>query len=77
MDEILKQAAAQLPATVLVIVVVILFLRFIERFMSRQEAFIKQLHDEHVTARQSSRDALIENSEALRELVTTVNNKLR
>ena len=77
MEEVLKQAAVQLPATVLVIVVVMMFLKFIERFMNRQEAFLKQLHDEHLTARNQSREALEENSVAMRELVAVVNNQHR
>ena len=75
MDEIFKQAAVQLPATVLVIVVVMMFLKFIERFMSRQEAFLKNLHDEHIAARELSRDALTENSETMRELISSVRGK--
>lgn len=64
----MESAVTQLPSTVLVIIVVVLFLRFMER----QVGFIRVLHDEHIAAREQSRLAIKDFTDVVRELSVTI-----
>ena len=71
MEKLLEIAATQVPGLVVLTVLVTIFLRR----EKERDAFIQQLHAEHIDARRQSVDAIKENtratlqlSEAIREM---------
>lgn len=72
MSEVLKQAAQQTPSLVVLVVVVWMFLRFMDQISARFASEMSALHKDHLDAREQARLALISNSEALSELTKVV-----
>lgn len=68
MEELLKTAIGQAPSLVVLCFLVTLFLK---RDRER-DAFIQQLHMEHLAARGESRAAIAENTVSNRELANVV-----
>lgn len=67
MEEILKEAAKQAPALVLMVFVVWAFLKH----LGSRDSMMKGVFDEHVDERRESRKVIEENTKALRDNAET------
>jgi hypothetical protein len=67
-DELLKTAVGQAPSLVVLVIVVKFFLLSQKEMMQ----FIRQLHDEHIQARQQMEAAIHENTSAMRDVASAL-----
>lgn len=72
MEDLIKQGLAQAPALTVLVILVYLFLAYLKSAQSTlkdlfnsSQAFIREMHQEHLDARVQSRDAIHANTEAL------------
>lgn len=71
MDDLLKEAAKQAPALALMVVVVWMFIKHLaSRDASMRDGY-KTMFNEHLDARNESREVIQENTKALRENAET------
>jgi hypothetical protein len=70
MDEILKSAVAQTPGLVVLVIVVVVFLRY----MGVRDGLIKGLTDEHLAERKLQRDLIERNTVAATTNTIALNN---
>lgn len=71
MDDLLKSvsaALAQVPHMTVLVVVVYLFLRYMREQRQEFVLMIKALHDDHLMARQATREAVIIQTETMGKL---------
>lgn len=68
MDDLAKEAVKQVPSLAVLCFIVWAFLKS----MSRRDSAIERLHAEHIAARADCREALRDNTLALREFSTSV-----
>lgn len=68
MEELLKNAATQVPGLVVLCYLVSTFLRA----QKERDGFIHMMHQEHLAARGESREAIKENTESNREVTQAV-----
>ncbi len=69
MTDLLKEGISQAPSLVVLVAVVFMFLRSMEK----RDTAIKQFHDEHIAARTEGRDAIRDCSASNRELINCIN----
>ncbi len=62
-----------MPSLVVLVIVVWLFLKFMHQISNQFTATMTELHKDHLAARDQSRIALADITEALRDLTTVVN----
>jgi hypothetical protein len=62
-DKLIENLVDQVPSTVAVIVVVMVFIKYI----ARRDEFWKELHEDHMEARRLSRECLDKNTFAMHE----------
>lgn len=67
MDKVLEVAITQVPALVVLVFLVRWGMHFITEFITGRDAFLRVMHDEHIKAREESKDAIKENAAATRE----------
>lgn len=72
MEAILTKMLSEAPSMGVLIILVWLFLRSMER----RDAFIKQLHDEHIDARRNQQESIKENTLATQRLTEALKNKI-
>ena len=75
---VLPKLIEQLPAVAAIIVVVMIFIRFLEGDRKVSREFFTQLHEAHLEARKQSTDQIHDNTEALRDnaVATTRNSAM-
>lgn len=72
---VLPKLLEQLPAVAAIIVVVLIFIRFLEGDRKVSREFFMQLHEAHLEARKQSTEQIHDNTEALRDnAVATTRN---
>ena len=62
MEDLLKESVKSVPSLGIFAGVAIFSLKALLKFMESRDAFIKMMHDEHLAARESSRDAIDNNA---------------
>ena len=62
MDELLRETVKSVPSLGIFAIVTIICLKALLKFMESRDAFIRMMHDEHLAARQASRDAIENNA---------------
>lgn len=68
-ETLIKEAMVQAPALCVLVVVVFLFLRFMERLNQSLQQMMKELTQQHIDERVNSRRVIEENSQVLREFI--------
>lgn len=67
--ELIKQVATQVPGLVVLVILVVWFTKAFMRYLSQQtrqqQDFFREMHKEHLEARENSRMALNDNTVAL------------
>lgn len=72
---ILAKLVEQLPAVAAIIIVVMIFIKFLESDRRVSREFYQQLHDAHLEARKESQTRIADNTDALKEnVVATTRN---
>ena len=73
MEEILKEGIKQVPSLAIFALVAIMSLRALLKFIESRDVLMKLMHDEHLQAREQSRDAINQNAEAIRSNAVATN----
>ena len=68
-ETLIKEALVQAPSLCVLVVVVFLFLRFMERLNQSLQQMMKELTQQHIDERVNSRRVIEENSQVLREFI--------
>ena len=68
-DTLIKEALTQAPSLGVLVIVVWLFLRFMERSMQSLQSMMREMHTQHMEAREQSRLVISENSQVMRDFV--------
>ena len=73
--EVLAKMAEQIPNSVALIVVILIFVKFLDGQSKQSQNLYRILHEEHLAARLESQKRIQENTEALKEnVVATTRN---
>jgi hypothetical protein len=70
--ELIEKLALQVPSLVVLVIVVWLFLRYMNQQRKDFSNLIGRLHEDHLDARKLTREALADNTEAMREISKAV-----
>lgn len=65
MDQIIEKLFVNAPGPAAIVIVVLIFTKFIKSQRRQDLAFFTQLHEDHLDARKLTREAIKENSAAL------------
>ena len=76
MDELLKtvltKALTQVPDLVVLSAVVVMGLRHLSKRDAQFETFLREVHEQHLDARQQSKEAIQDNTAVTKELSRTI-----
>lgn len=74
-NDVIPKLIEQVPAVAAILILVIIFIKFIEGERSNAQLFFKQLHQSHLDARKEAMDRMQGNTEALKEnIIATIRN---